>query len=217
MIPYGKEPTNLGTLNMNPEEHMNYLYLPLKLADMSTLYTKFIPERLRYANMFIYKALSDYGNISDHYVYLTAKTLWVDKATPGNRPGWHCDGFGSNGDVNYIWFNMNPTQFFTTEDPIAGVPTDDAAMLEYIENIIDLDAVWDGNINTIYRLDEAVIHRVNPVRQAGIRTFLKLSISKHKYNLKGNSHNYLLNYCWHMYDRAENRNCDNKDFVNSPL
>ena len=38
------------------------------------------------------------------------------------------------------------------------------------------------------------------------RTFFKLSFSKDKYDLKGNSHNYLFDYNWEMRERKENRN-----------
>jgi hypothetical protein len=39
-----------------------------------------------------------------------------------------------------------------------------------------------------------------------MRAFLKVSISKDKYDLIGNSHNYLLDYDWQMKERKQERN-----------
>ena len=38
------------------------------------------------------------------------------------------------------------------------------------------------------------------------RTFIKVSFSDQKYNLKGNTHNYLFDYEWDMIDRSVSRN-----------
>lgn len=48
--------------------------------------------------------------------------------------------------------------------------------------------------NRLLRLNQFNIHQVAPVTSGGMRTFLKLSFSKDKYDLVGNSHNYLLDY-----------------------
>lgn len=39
-----------------------------------------------------------------------------------------------------------------------------------------------------------------------MRAFLKVSFSKDKYDLLGNSHNYLMDYNWEMKARKEDRN-----------
>jgi hypothetical protein len=39
-----------------------------------------------------------------------------------------------------------------------------------------------------------------------MRTFVKVSFSYDKYDLVGNSHNYLLNYAWEMKERKDDRN-----------
>lgn len=39
-----------------------------------------------------------------------------------------------------------------------------------------------------------------------VRTFVKVSISRDKYDLIGNSHNHLLQYDWPMRPRALTRN-----------
>src|SRR5690606_32431237 len=66
--------------------------------------------------------------------------------------------------------------------------------------------------NGIYRLDETVIHRCgySISKEAVLRHFVKVSFSKEKYNLKGNSHNYLLDYNWEMKERSNSRNHPSK-------
>ncbi|MBZ5864318.1 hypothetical protein LAG72_24625, partial [Escherichia coli] len=58
----------------------------------------------------------------DSFVYLSVKILHVTPDAPGNRPGWHSDGFLTN-DLNYIWADRNPTEFFINDD-LYPVPED---------------------------------------------------------------------------------------------
>ncbi len=60
--------------------------------------------------------------------------------------------------------------------------------------------------NTLLRLDQFVIHKASDTPYKGVRTFVKISFSKDKYDLEGNSHNYLLNYNWTMRPRQNYRN-----------
>lgn len=92
-----------------------------------------------------------------------------------------------------------------------------------IESMEEFEAqAKDENITTyapfqLIRMDQRHVHRTAlPIENKHSRTFLKISFSKHKYNLKGNSRNSLFMYDWKMHDRQELRNCPiNKesDFV----
>lgn len=64
--------------------------------------------------------------------------------------------------------------------------------------------------NTLLRLNQFQIHKVFPGTQLGLRTFVKVSFSKDKYDLKGNSVNHLLDYNWNMRDREVERNIPQK-------
>ncbi len=213
MIAYGQEPRDLGSYTLEPTEMMFYLYLPIIMPGDAGIH---IPDRLRFLDRLTIAVIQDIREHlgepawKKHYVYITAKTMWVEPGNPGNRPGWHADGFGSDGDLNYIWHDMNPTEFCVQD--FENVPTDDAGMLEAIESAVDMRNIRIYPNGHLLRLDESVIHRVSPVINPGVRTFIKYSVSKHKYNLVGNSHNHLILYDWIMYKRAEDRNCDNKDF-----
>lgn len=214
MIEYGAGPGVLGMFELDTGEMMHYLYLPIKMRELRLIS---IPKRLKFCflmiNAIVEDAIVHLGEeeFNDHYVYLTAKSLYVTPESPGNRPGWHADGYGSNGDLNYIWHDKNPTEF--AEQEFKDIPDDDFASMEEMENQIDPANIVTYPNRMLLRLDETVVHRVGPVIETGVRTFIKVSISKHKYNLLGNSHNYLIDYNWEMHDRAETRNCDNKDFV----
>jgi hypothetical protein len=207
----------LATIDLNPVEHMLYLYLPVKMPHDSRVY---LPPQLRFCDKVLAAAMEDaYQRLlplffNQWYVYLTVKTMWVTPSCPGNRPGWHADGFGSGGDLNYIWHSMNPTEFAVQK--FRKVSSDDLQCLEDLSYQVDHDSIVVYPNRTLLRLDERVVHRVSPNPKEGLRTFIKVSVSKHKYNLKGNSHNYLIDYDWEMHDRVQLRNMDNKDFKDVP-
>lgn len=69
----------------------------------------------------------------------------------------------------------------------------------------------------LLRLDNTVLHRSPTGFEAGMRTFVKVSLSRDRYNLKGNSVNHLLPEThWPLVDRQEVRNhpaFKNSDFI----
>lgn len=210
MIEYGKPPTILKEYKPDVGEMMHYQYLPIRIPNQGVK----LPNRLvKYLSMswaVMLKSRELITDFSDCYVYLTAKTGWVEPGCAGNRMGWHADGFGSNGDLNFIWYDMNPTEFAVQE--FVNVPKDDFGTLAAFDEQVREDCIVTYPTHTLMMLDESIVHRVNPDPQQGFRTFLKWSVSKHQYNLKGNSHNYLFDYEWEMFDREIYRNTDNKDF-----
>ncbi len=213
MIEYGKAPEDLGAVDLKPTEMMCYLYLPVKMPGLGGVR---IPRNLDYLKPMLQVVLLDaYGKIDlmEHYIYITAKTLFVQGGYSGNRPGWHADGFGSDGDLNYLWYDMNPTEFAIQE--FTNIPEGDVESMEEMERQIVAENIVTYPCGRVLGLDEGVVHRVNPEVATGTRTFIKISISKNKFNLAGNSHNYLFDYNWTMHDRGETRNLDsnNKDYV----
>lgn len=209
---YGAGPKVIGHIPLHNPEMMFYLYLPIKMNDGIDIR---VPERLQYARPLIEAVISDASealpDFDDHYIFLTAKTLYVEQGSPGNRPGWHADGYGSHGDLSYIWHDMNPTEF--AEQEFVDIPDDDFESMVAMEKQIKPECIVTYPDCTLLRLDESVVHRVNPIVNRGVRTFIKLSVSRHRYNLAGNSHNYLFDYDWELHNRGDVRNMDNKDFV----
>lgn len=198
MIKYGSPPTVIGNYDLSITEMMFYLYLPVSIPGQYQA----MPRRLSSLEHMIYHF--ELFKTSKKYVYVTAKTMPVTPQSPGNRPGWHADGYGSNGDINYIWYDKNPTEFAVQE--FANIPDDDELSMKAFE--AQADNIVTFPCKTLIRLDESVVHRVGPVVESGIRTFIKITLSDHKLNRVGNSINYALDYSWPMAERQPERNLD---------
>lgn len=205
---YGKLPIDLGLVDLNPVEHMNWLYCPIKAKGA---FECIIPDNLLQFNSLIKKVKSDIDEHKwiDNYVYLTVKTLWVNSGNTGNRAGWHSDGFMSN-DLNYIWYDSNPTIFWKS-DKLVAFTADHNISLDEMDEIAD----ETNNVKSAYvtypnkhllKLDESVIHKVDTNIKPGMRTFIKVSVSDKLYDLKGNSINHKLNLNIEYRDRLEIRN-----------
>lgn len=202
---YGELPKSLGVHAVDVNEMLFYQYLPIKLANETQ---PLVEARLWPFNSMIGTICCDfvgeYGldSYKASYIYLTAKNLWQNPNCEFNRPGWHSDGFLTN-DINYIWCNNNPTTFNSSDFNIP---------LDHKESIIEMgkQAIPSNNIrfsdNELLRLNQFNIHKVTEIKTVGIRCFVKVSFSKEKYNLIGNSHNYLLDYEWDMQPRKIERN-----------
>lgn len=193
----GGAPTQIARVPITCHEMMFAQYLPIKMAGRSYIR---IPPNLK---CFAPLVVLSFPDIEDHhYVYLTAKYLYVEKDHCFNRPGWHIDGFGSD-DINYVWCDRGPTEFceqdfyLSQDHEISMLDMQRTARAENIRTYPD---------NTLLRLTNKIVHRVPPVIEPGMRTFCKISISKDRYNLEGNAHNYLFDYDWPMVPRAPSRN-----------
>lgn len=196
---YGDLPEDLGLVDLSPAEMMFWLYCPI-LTPTSVIT---LPPTLRQFAGLVSRAISREGNdIEGKYVYLTAKTLWVTPSNPGNRPGWHSDGFGSN-DVNYIWYDGSPTEFIKDSFPLPDNCTD--AMAQMATRASWLPAITYPDKHLL-RLTPSCIHRCPVDFEPGVRTFVKVSISPDRYNLEGNSINHGLGETWPLLPRRAERN-----------
>lgn len=202
---YGNKPTDLGIFQVNYPEMLFYQYLPIKMAGSKEIEME---QRLKYFDQIIGTALCDFvgtyglNRFIDSYVYVTAKKLFNMPGCNFNRGGWHSDGFMTD-DINYIWSDCYGTIFNTSEFQLT---MDDSGSLVEMEKQADPVNDLTYPDGTLLRLDQFNIHRVADIDQPGLRTFLKVSISKDKYDLEGNAHNYLLDYDWTMRKREPKRN-----------
>lgn len=202
---YGDLPTIIGDIEIDVPEMMFYQYLPIKLKGETSLA---VEERLSCFNKIIGIICCDFigefglDRFVSSYIYLTAKHLYQTPNNSFNRDGWHSDGFMTN-DINYIWSNKFPT-IFNKSDFILSL--NDSISLEEMKN----QALIENNVyykeNQIIRLNQFNIHKVAPIEYPSLRSFIKVSISHDKYDLKGNSHNHLLTYKWDMKPRKNERN-----------
>lgn len=197
---YGTEPEIIGTFDIDCEEMMFYMYLPIKMKDSLWIH---IPPQLKVFQPLIEAVLEhEMKHIEQKYLYITAKHIYATPDNVGNRAGYHSDGFQTD-DINYIWTNKYPTVFCIQDFDLS----DDCALsMQQMEEQAKVENEITYPVNTLIKLDQGVIHRTPTIQEGGMRTFVKLSVSSEKYNLIGNSHNYLMDYKWKMYERTEVRN-----------
>lgn len=206
MRAYGALPKDLGQFEVANKELFYYQYLPIKLISGTEITVE--PRLHNQFGKIIgvaccdfvgHKGLDEFVNTN---IYLTAKRLRQTPQRTITRPGWHSDGFLTE-DTNYLWSDCQPTVFNTTEFNLSD--DDTQSIVEMGEQAVDKNNVVYDN-GTLLRLDPFVIHRNDESPYSGIRTFVKLSFSRDKYDLEGNSINYLLNYNWEMRPRQNHRN-----------
>lgn len=196
---YGALPENLGFIDIPTDEMLNWLYCPISTPNTGVV----IPENLcQFEPLVDAVRAREPLRFHQEYVYITAKTLYVEGNFVGNRPGWHADGFGSD-DLNFIWYDSEPTWFY--EDAF-----------ELPDNCVDSMAIMSAHargqeivtypVKNLLRLTPSVIHQPPPSVNPGMRTFVKISISPDRYNLLGNSINHNLGERWPLIPRQVERN-----------
>lgn len=200
---YGAKPADLGLIDLTPVEMMFWLYCPIKLPGE---WHVTLPGNLRSFSPIFDRVVVDLneGGWRESYVYLTAKTLHVTPENMGNRPGWHSDGFGTD-DLNYIWQDRFPTEFMHTAEPFS-VPQDHNESMIEMAKVAETAERVTYPVKHLLRLDQTAIHRVPVVRESGVRTFVKVSVSRDRYALAGNSINHGLTTDWRMACRSTERN-----------
>lgn len=205
MHKYGVRPGDLGFADFTFKEMMFWLYCPIKIRRREPT---IIPDNLSQFKPLVsmVRDVLSGDRWFDSYIYLTAKTLWVTADNPGNRPGWHSDGFMSD-DLNFVWSDCNGTLFWEP-DILVDFTQDHVASLAEMEKAAEPDTEYHVTYpdKHLLMLDERVIHRVADVKKPGMRTFVKISVSKSRYNLVGNSINHNLGTDWEYVERAEERN-----------
>lgn len=205
---YGKPPKDLGFWDGRCEEMLFYQYLPVKLAGVHEMNRFALEPRLWWTEELLGRCVCDFvalrglSEFVRSYVYLTAKHLWVAPGCNLNRSGWHCDGFGTD-DINYAWSNCVPTIF--NDGPFDLPACDVASMMA-----MDRQADWSKNYTFpnchVLRMDQYVVHQTADPDLPQLRTFVKVSISRDRYDLLGNAVNPMLDYQWEMRPREEGRN-----------
>lgn len=202
---YGELPKEIRTFKVECKEMMFYQYLPIKLDGLVDIAYE---PRLDCFSKIIDKVCLDfirefgYNTYKDSFIYITAKYLYQPPNYSFNRTGYHSDGFLTN-DINYIWCDKFPTVFNHSDFNLS--LDDSLSMNEMSEQALEINEFTYPE-NTLLRLNQYNIHKVSDSLGVGMRTFLKVSFSKDKYDLLGNSHNYLLDYNWEMKERKVERN-----------
>lgn len=202
---YGNPPVEIGRFYFDLPEVMYYLYLPVRMRDAST--DILLPPNVECCRPLIEAAIAD-SSYDYRYAYLSARKGWATPDNPLNRPGWHCDGFGTN-DLNYVWWVGPGTRFAI--QPFENISNDHVLSLAQFEQQIDARNVISYFDRTLLRLDPSVVHATPRIQPPGcMRQYVKVSLSDHCYNLENNSHNHLFSYRWPFTPRETVRNDTHK-------
>ncbi len=212
---YGAAPKDLGLIELDTSEMMFWLYAPIKVPGM---WMETPPKQLEKYDRLLdevrFDVIDTYGEKrwTDSYVYLSVKILHVTPDAPGNRPGWHSDGFLTD-DLNYIWADRNPTEFLVTKDrELLSFVADHTASIAQMNWVSAVQLAGErrehAKVNHLYRLDQTVIHRVSLNVESGKRAFIKVSVSDKPYVQLGNSINHdLPEHERPSVERQAERNC----------
>lgn len=199
--PFGKAPICLGQFDLSLSEVMYYLYLPVQMEHSDVR----LPPNVECCRPMIYAAITRARVRHDRdfrYVYLSARKGWATPDNPLNRPGWHCDGFGTP-DLNFVWWQGPGTRFAIQQ--FNAISPDHIVSLRQFEAQVHNVITYPEH--GLYELDRYIVHATPEIEAPGcMRQYVKISLSDQKYNLYNNSHNYLFDYDWKMLDRAEVRN-----------
>ena len=195
---YGKPPRELGAHHFSLPEVMYYLYLPVVIEGSAIT----LPPNVERCRPLIRDAMA--LSRPYRYVYLSARRGWATPDNPLNRPGWHCDGFGSD-DLNFVWWRGPGTRFAVQE--FTSISDDHLASLQQFDEQIRPECVTTPGQMTLYGLDRFVVHATPGIAAPGCeRQYVKVSLSDEKYDLEGNSHNDQFDYNWPLYSRSLVRN-----------
>lgn len=207
---YGDLPSIIGHVSTNFNEMCFYQYLPIKLPFGDITYEPRLHNLSPIIGDIIGDILSSYTYMfyKESYIYLTVKNMFCIPGISFNRPGYHSDGFMTK-DINYIWSDKFPTVFNASNFNLS--QDDRLSLLEMQEQGNPEKDVTYPN-GSILKLSQYNIHKCGEITEAAMRCFVKISVSKDKYDLEGNSRNYLLDYLWDMKPRKQERNIPQSTF-----
>ncbi len=204
---YGKLPVYLGRFDFDLPEVMYYLYLPIR---METYHEVRMPPNIHVCRALVdaCTAYADDLYLTYDYVYISARKGYATPDNPLNRPGWHCDGFGTD-DINFVWWAGPGTRF--AHQSFEGIVSDHNRSLKQFDEQVRPESVVTYPEHGLYAIDPSVVHATPVIEPPGcMRQYVKVSMSNHKYNLENNSHNYLFNYAWPLHSREILRNDPHK-------
>lgn len=211
---YGRAPRFVDYFPISLPEVMYYLYLPVRMPQADTDYDLGriiepirgpahlrLPPALECLRPMVAKVLHDHPGHA--YAYVSARRGWATPDNPLNRPGWHCDGFGTD-DLNFVWWDGPGTRFSLGD--FGKISDDHIESMKQFDQRADMIDVQTYPQHALYMIDRYVVHATPILREGCYRQYVKISLSNARYNLEGNSHNYLFNYDWKLIDRELVRN-----------
>lgn len=210
---YGQAPVRLDQFDVDLKEVMYYLYLPVFMFEAEPIDGSYVrlPDNVRCCYPLISAAVlavNDARLGPYKYCYLSARKGWATADNPLNRPGWHCDGFGTD-DMNYVWWKGPGTRFAVQD--FGDISDNHKVSLFQFESRAPVDKnCYHPPEGFLYEINPFVVHATPIIETPCWRQYVKISFSNHRYNLENNSHNYLFDYDWPMHGREDTRNDTDK-------
>lgn len=199
-------PVSIGFFDMKLPEVMYYLYLPVEMGDTEHPDIR-LPPNVECCLPLIVRAM-ERAPRAYQYAYLSARKGWATPDNPLNRPGWHCDGYGTD-DMNYVWWSGPGTRFAVHD--FHDISPDHVESLAQFAAQVRADQVFSPPHGNLYALTPSVVHATPVIGAPGcMREYVKVSLSDSRYNLENNSHNYLFDYHWPLHSRDMIRNDPHK-------
>lgn len=218
MRTYGAAPEMIGDFqHVDLDEVMYYLYLPVMMPGRICRGPRLPPNIEQLRSMVISAVMwarAAGRDVRKDYVYVSARKGWATRDSPLNRPGWHADGFGTD-DLNFVWWRGPGTRFALGD--FGEVPASHTESLRHFEYLLEEPRNWkvlrqghkivdDLPEAHLYALTPYVVHATPIIVTPCWRQYVKISLSRHQYNLENNSHNYFFDYDWPLSSREEVRN-----------
>jgi hypothetical protein len=196
-------PLNLGGFEIDLPEVMYFLYLPVMMyGDRKDIR---LPPPVKVCRRMVSTAIEFCRGTGRfyRYAYLSARKGWATPDNPLNRPGWHCDGFGTE-DMNFVWWTGPGTRFAVQQFQ---VEKNHLTSLDQFEQQIDHQSVITPEARRLYAISPSVVHATPIIAAPGcMRQYIKVSLSNERYNLEDNSKNWMFDYDWPTHPRSIIRN-----------
>lgn len=209
-------PVVVGSINLPDTGSTRVLDMPVKMAGCNSLRLTDEVEPFRRAiEAAIDHETSKFGDIEDHYVYVTIDQKVVECGKTGRRAGAHSDAYIERAGVQiditeesadviaqetdevshtYIAYSNTPTEFFAAPFPLKDASCEGS--LKTFDEIAEQSPAITYPCGVLLMMTPFVVHRCGIVQETGPRTFIKVSISRKKYARVENTHNPLFVYDW---------------------
>jgi len=162
-----------------------------------------------------------FGELDEHYVYITVDQKVVQEGKTGRRSGAHSDAYietkGAQVDLTletadviaeeegeishtYVIYDKLPTEFFNVPFPLTDTSCEGS--LRTFDELVGASEAVTYEPFTLLRMDPFVVHRSAVCTETSKRTFVKISVSRKQYARKGNTVNKAFNYDWELSARS---------------
>ncbi len=140
-------------------------------------------------------------DIDDCYVYITVDRSHVIRGERQRSAGAHSDGIQGPrfrpklpADHTYVWTDMAPPRFFTHPFDFSGLSPDKDWLDRHFAEQLNRNRSEVIDTHTLVMADSYCVHEAMATDREGIRTFVRINVSRMRYDRLGNTLNAMFNY-----------------------